>query len=639
MKRLRALLLVLILAVTAIAPANKAVAAEKSKDIVVLYTNDVHCKTGDAESFGYANIAAYKKSLEKTHEYVTLVDDGDHLQGEAIGVLSKGSWLVEIMNSVGYDYAVLGNHEFDYAIPALMEDIKASNCKYLSCNFKKLGKDEPVLDPYAIVTYGDKKVAFIGITTPETFSKSTPEYFKNEKGKYIYTFCEGNNGKDLYDEVQKNIDAVKKLGADYIIAISHLGVDPASEPWTVSKVVANTTGLDVVLDGHSHSVIEMETLKDKGGNEVVVSQTGTKFESFGQLTLSTDGKITTKLIKEDVASEKDADVLKVIEKIGEQYKSALEEKAGSTDFPLYISDPETETRLIRKQETNTGDFVADAYRFVSGADIGVVNGGGIRVNVPAGDITVGTLISLHPFGNELCVKETTGQHIADLLEMSVSKMDENGENENGGFQHVSGLTFVADLSIPTPVVTNDKGEFVKVEGDRRVKNIKVLNSKTGKYEPLVLTKKYTIASHNYMLKSGGDGLTMFLNDKLLQDCVMKDYQVVLTYLQEYCDGKVPAQYKDINGQGRIKLVKAGEVYEEEEEPEEAEEAEETAETEEKTTEQKETEKNAPRKYKVVAGDCLWKIAKKYGTTVDKIAKDNKIKDKNLIFVGQKLVIK
>ena len=203
-------------------------------------------------------------------------------------------------------------------------------------------------------------------------------------------------------------------------------------------------------------------------------------------------------------------------------------------------------RIIRSQETNLGDLCADAYRLVSGADIGVVNGGGIRAAIPAGDITFEQIISVHPFGNAMCVVEATGQQILDALEKSVSKLPD----ENGGFLHVSGLTFTVDMSVPSTVVVDDKGNFVEVSGERRVKDVKVGG------EDIDPAKTYTLASHNYMLKSGGDGFNMFINDKLLQDEVMLDNQVLITYITENLGGVIGEEYAEPYGQGRITIINA-----------------------------------------------------------------------------------
>ena len=213
-------------------------ADEKSNDIVILHTDDAHCGVND--NLGYAGVAAYKAEMKKTHNYVALVDCGDAIQGESIGTLSAGAYLVDIMNEVGYDFATFGNHEFDYKLPQLAKLTKQAKYQYLACNFKYIGKGTSDLNykPYEIVTYGDKKVAFIGIVTPESFTKSTPAYFQDESGNYIYSFSEDETGTALYETVQKTVDEVRAAGADYVIAMGHLG----NEGITDRKYIATVTG-------------------------------------------------------------------------------------------------------------------------------------------------------------------------------------------------------------------------------------------------------------------------------------------------------------------------------------------------------------------------------------------------------------
>ena len=249
MKKLIALLLAACLMLGLMTTAFAA--DEKSNDIVILYTNDVHCAVDD--NIGYAGLAAYKKEMQAAYNYVALVDCGDSVQGDVIGTLSKGEYLVDIMNEVGYDFASFGNHEFDYTLPQLQKLIDKAKYQYLCCNLTYTGKDGKGLTgykAYEIKTYGDIKVAFVGIDTPESFTKSTPTYFQDANGNFVYSFAEGNKGADLYNKVQETVDAAKKDGATYVVALAHLGVDESSEPWRSTDLIANTTGIDVVLDGN-----------------------------------------------------------------------------------------------------------------------------------------------------------------------------------------------------------------------------------------------------------------------------------------------------------------------------------------------------------------------------------------------------
>ena len=518
-----------------------------AKDVVVLYTNDVHC--GIDENIGYAGLAAYKKAFAKAGYDVLLVDNGDAIQGGPVGTLSKGEYIIDIMNEVGYDVATIGNHEFDYGMDQFMALREKAKFPYVSANFTDL-EGKPILDPFVIKEAGGRKIAFVGASTPETFTKSTPTYFQNEKGEYIYDFCEGEDGKRLYAAVQKAVDDAREAGAEYVVVLAHLGIDGSSVPYTSSDLIVNTNGIDAVLDGHSHSTIEQEVVKNKDGEEVLLTSTGTKLAAVGALTIAADGTLSTRLHTESIFQ--DDETTAFVEGIKAQYGETLAKVVASSQVDLIVNDltaVDSEgkpIRIIRSQETNLGDLCADAYRLVSGADIGVVNGGGIRAAIPAGDITFEQIISVHPFGNAMCVVEATGQQILDALEKSVSKLPD----ENGGFLHVSGLTFTVDMSVPSTVVVDDKGNFVEVSGERRVKDVKVGG------EDLDPAKTYTLASHNYMLKSGGDGFNMFINDKLLQDEVMLDNQVLITYITENLGGLIGEEYAEPYGQGRITIINA-----------------------------------------------------------------------------------
>lgn len=523
---------------TAPAPETAPTAPAKSNDIVILGTSDVHC--GIDQNIGYAGLAAYKKAMEEKYNYVALVDAGDAIQGDTIGTLSKGEYLVDIMNEVGYDVVVPGNHEFDYGMDQFLNVIVPKmKATYVSANFVKNGK--PVFDTYKMMTYGGKKVAFVGICTPETLVKSTPTYFQDKNGNYIYDFCNDTTGEKLYKAVQDAVDAAKKAGANYVVAVAHLGDDSASAPWTSMDVLAKTSGIDVLLDGHAHSTV-VKSVKNKDGKSIQMVATGTKLENIGKIVIAENGAITAEYINGDVAKDKDAGVTKFIEGIKAKYAELEKKVVAKTAVDLAIADKDG-NRLVRSEETNLGDLCADAYRNVLGADIAFVNGGGIRVAIPKGNITYGQVIAVHPFGNMACVVEATGQQILDALEFGARNV---GKGENGGFLQVSGLTYTINSLIEPSIQTNEAGEFVKVTGDYRVRDVKV-----GGVD-LDLNKTYTLASHNYMLKSGGDGFVMFKGNKLLQDEVMIDNQVLINYIQKNLNGVVDDQYAA--PQGRIKIL-------------------------------------------------------------------------------------
>ena len=512
--------------------------AAKSNDIVILGTSDVHC--GIDQNIGYAGLAAYKKAMAEKYNYVALVDAGDAIQGDTIGTLSKGEYLADIMNEVGYDVVVPGNHEFDYGMDQFLGTIvKKMKATYVSANFVKEGKT--VFDPYKIMTFGDKKVAFVGICTPETLVKSTPTYFQDKYGNYIYDFCNDTTGEKLYKAVQDAVDAAKKAGADYVVAVAHLGDDTASAPWTSVDVLSKTNGIDVLLDGHAHNTV-VKSVKNKDGKSIQMVATGTKLENIGKIVIAENGAITAEYVTGDAAKDKDASVTKFIDNIKAKYTELENKVVATSKVDLAIADKDG-NRLIRSEETNLGDLCADAYRYVLGADIAFVNGGGIRVAIPKGNITYGQVIAVHPFGNMACVVEATGQQILDALEFGSRNV---GKGENGGFLQVSGLTYTINSLIEPSIETNAEGEFVKVTGKYRVSDVKV----GGK--DLDPNKTYTLASHNYMLKSGGDGFTMFKNNKLLQDEVMIDNQVLINYIQKNLNNVVDDQYAA--PQGRIKIL-------------------------------------------------------------------------------------
>ncbi len=509
----------------------------QSADIVVLYTNDVHC--GIDDNLGYQGLALVKDTLEKQGKEVILADAGDAIQGGTVGTLSKGEYIVDIMNELGYDVATPGNHEFDYGMDQFLKLVKEADFEYVCANFyDKNGKT--VLDPYTVIEKGGVKIAFVGICTPKTITSSTPKYFQNDKGEWIYSFGQDETGETVYAAVQDAVDAARKGGADYVIALSHLGIEADCSPWTSSDVITNTTGIDVVLDGHSHSVIEKELVKNKDGEKVILTSTGTKLANIGCLTITAAGKLDTALLNDDGAKS-------YIDDIQAEYEELVNTVVAHTDVDLVINDPANpELCLVRVSETNLGDLCADAYKAISGADVAFVNGGGIRTNIKAGDITYGDIISVHPFGNELCVVECTGQEILDALELGASALP----GESGGFQQVAGLEYTVDLNVESSVKRDKDNMFVSVDGDYRVKDVTV----GGK--PLDLEKTYTLAGHSYMIKNSGSGCSIFTDNTLLQDCVMLDSQVLIDYIVDTLGGTVGDEYSDPYGQGRITIIEA-----------------------------------------------------------------------------------
>ncbi len=542
---------------------------ELSEDIVILYTNDIHTYI-DGE-LSYDNIAALKKNLETQYKNVLLADAGDHIQGTAYGSMDKGETIIELMNAAGYDVATLGNHEFDYGMNGCMNVIDKAEFTYSSCNFyhEEDGvRKSNVLDSFVLFNCGDEVIAFIGITTPETFTKSTPAYFQDEDGNYIYGISSGDDGSDLYEDVQNAVDEARDAGATKVIALGHLGDGSDSRPWTSEETIANVSGLDAFIDGHSHSIVEGKNITDKDGNDVLLTQTGEYFNNIGVMIIDAEtGEITTELLDEYTESDtnvkaiKDAWISDVDEQLGTNIGSA------TVTFDNYDSDG---NRLVRSQETNSGDFCADALYYLfdnmdMDVDVAIMNGGGIRNQAITGELSYKTCKEIHTFGNVACLQTVTGQQILDALEWGARFV---GESENGGFLHVSGLTYKIDCSVPDTTQRDDKGVWTGgPTGDYRVYDVMIYNKETNTWDELELTAKYNLAGYNYTLRDLGDGFSMFDGAVNVLDYVMEDYMVLSNYVGAFESGVVGAtnsplskkysafavDYGTINGTGRIEV--------------------------------------------------------------------------------------
>ena len=504
-------------------------APDLGEDAVILYTNDVH--TYIDKALGYDNIAGLKKAIARTND-VILVDAGDHIQGTAFGAMDKGKTIVDLMNAADYDLATLGNHEFDYTMEGCMNTIEWANFPYVSCNFyhEENGvRGENVLDAYKVFELGGRKVALIGITTPESFTKSTPAYFQDENGNYIYGISGGEDGSALYADVQAAIDAAK-AEADVVIALGHLGIDPSSSPWTSKELIANTTGLDAFIDGHSHSTVEQEIVKDQAGSDVVLTQTGCYFGAIGMMRIAPDGTISTELITECEYS--DPAVKEIQDNWIDEINGRLGEVIGHT--ALTFDNYDETGRLVRKMETNTGDFTADAlyYLFDSldyDVDVAFMNGGGVRNRAITGDISYLSCKNIHTFGNVACLQTVTGQQILDALEWGARSTD---AAECGGFLQVSGLKYKVDPTIPDTTQKDDKGVWTGgPTGEYRVYDVEVFQD--GEWVDLDLDAEYNLAGYNYTLRDLGDGFNMFNGAVNVIDYVMEDYMVLANYVKAF----------------------------------------------------------------------------------------------------------
>ena len=503
-------------------------------DVTILYTNDVHTYIDNkSPKPTYAAIAALKKSIEDTGRDVLLVDAGDHIQGTAYGSMDDGATIIELMNEAGYDLATPGNHEFDYGMARAKAVLREADFPYVSCNWVDLRTGFNVLPSVKVFFVGGRKIAFVGVTTPETFTKSTPAYFMDKaQRKYIYDIQGGEDGKKLYDAVQKAIDKAKLL-ADVVIGLGHLGVDPSSSPWTSEEVIAHTSGFDAFIDGHSHTVMENKQVQDASGKAVTLTQTGSYFANVGEMTIAADGTITTKLIPTHEGM--DAGIAAMQTGWVNTVDDMLGEKIAVGDSDFYVSDPATGKRRIRSAETNLGDFVADGiYTYFNEVeklhcDVAIMNGGGIRADVPAGDWTFKTCKQVSPFGNVACLMSVTGKQIQDALEFAARFAGEDGK-ENGGFLQVAGATYEIHTDIPNTVQTDEKNVWIgSATGTPRVQNVKIYDKASGSYLPLDPGATYALAGMNYTLRNLGDGFAMFDGAELIKDYVSEDYLVMSTY--------------------------------------------------------------------------------------------------------------
>ena len=523
----------------------------EAQGIYILYTSDVHC--GIDQGFGFAGLQQLRDSLEAKGFATLLVDNGDHIQGETLGTLTQGESIIQLMNKLRYDVAIPGNHEFDYGMDRFFELVGMADFPYISCNFNKGG--ELVFEPYKIIEVAGKRIAFVGMTTPETITSSTPKYFQDDEGNLIYGFMQDDTGEALYEAVQAAVDAARAEGVDYVYALGHMGLLARSEPWTYADVIENTNGIDVFLDGHSHDT-EQVVMKNKDGKDVPRSACGTKLNCIGYSLITPDGIEDT-----GIWSWPNGDAVPELFGLSNEMSEAVEaemteaaestsEVVAFTNAELTINDP-TEVdssgnaiRMVRRSETNLGDLCADVVRDQTGADIGVQNGGGIRANIAKGDVTYGDIIAVFPFGNELCLIEATGQQILDALEWGVHSLPE----EFGGFLQVSGLSYTVDGSVPSGCGVDADGMCTGISGERRVRDVKVGDT------DLDPKAKYTVGGIDYVLLNNGDGNNLFNGATVLEQNIKVDNQALIDFIVDTLGGEIGADYADPYGQDRITFV-------------------------------------------------------------------------------------
>lgn len=551
-----------------VAPLNSTVFAEEAeKQIIIVHTNDTHSrlKEGDYDGMGFAKIATKVKEIRKENENVLLLDAGDTLHGLPIATISKGETVIGIMNSMGYDAMVLGNHDFNYGYDRLVELKDMMKFPMIVSN---VVKEDGTVDfkPYEIKEIAGIKIGIFGLTTPETKYKSNP---KN---------TEGVNIEDPVEVAKEMVSKLKEENVDMIIALSHLGLDEDSEVKS-SDVAEKVEGIDIIVDGHSHSVLE----EGKVVGDTLIVQTGEYDKNLGVVKVEIkDGKILSKqaslFTKEEAAEiEEDSEIKGLIDEIDNKNEEITSVLVGKSKVKL-----DGERELVRAGETNLANIITDAMLKASGAEVAITNGGGIRASIEAGDIKMGDVIQVLPFGNYLVVKEVKGIDILNALEHGTSSYPET----KGAYPQVAGMTFKLDPS---------------KEAGKRVYDVKVGEN------PLDINKTYKLATNDFMAV-GGDEYTMLAEGK-----VLAEYPALDEIVAEYIKGLGTIDQK---AEGRITVIGEAPVVE----PEAP-----------KVEVKEET-------YVVKPGDVLWKIAEKFAKTWEELAEYNEMKNPHLIFPGQHIMI-
>lgn len=505
-----------------------------TKPIIILYENDVHCAVD-----GYPALVSVRKECQSATDYVSTVSCGDFASGGIVGAISKGEQIVRIMNYVGYDAIVLGNHELDYGIPQMFNITNLLDAPILCANFKNIQTNEFPYPAYHIISYGDVDIAYIGFTTT---TSGTVKSLSDEQGNPLYSFMR----EDFYHNAQFFIDKARKDGADYIIALAHLGDSEKDIHPNSTGLIANTTGLDAVIDGHDHHVIEEQYINNKEGKPVLLTSSGTNFQYVGKLTIDTNGGISSTLVStSNNGIAPDNETALFVNGIKEEVEGLGNFVIGKSEVDLTIHD-EDGKRIVRKQETNIGDFCTDAFRIFTDADIALINGGGIRTNIKKGEILFNDLYNVMPFGDMIATGSLTGQQLIDVLEYAVSYLP----NEAGVFMQVSGLRYKLNPDIPSPVVMDAESQtFSHIkEGERRVSDVEILDKESGEYKDIEHSRRYTMATLDYLiLELGGSGI--FKEVEPDPTYWGAEIEILRSYLENNLGGIIGSEYS--KPQGRI----------------------------------------------------------------------------------------
>jgi len=497
---------------------NLACAQTGIKSIVILYENDAHCGID-----GYTKIAGLRDAINRSDTaYAAAVCCGDFLQGNTTGAISKGQYIADILRNMDYHALTLGNHEFDYGVPRMLQLLEQTGIPVVCANLYEAGEHYPMFAPYVIREYGHKKVAYVGACTPETMILEGYSFY-DTNGVLLYDL----KPKAFYQLIQQAVDKARSEGADYVVLLSHVGETPQSLGISSYNLVNRTRGIDVVLDGHSHEIFEGVKVKNLDGKEITVTQTGTQFANVGKLVITPDGHVTTHLIKSKDIPYENKKITATVDSIHKMVEAVTSEVVAHSDYDLVAKD-ENDKFLVRGQETNAGDLVADAYRYAMKADIGLENGGGIRNDIDDGDITYGDIIGMLPYDNTLRRISVTAGQLQEMLTRCTALVPVL----DGNFPQVSGLRFTIHSK------------------SHRVSDIEVLQA-DGRYKPIDMQRTYSVALTNYNHDAGGF-FDCFKKCAVLEESAMRYYEALSNYLRNVLNGNISKAYA--KPQGRIKIV-------------------------------------------------------------------------------------
>ena len=519
MKKLLSIVLTLALLFSFALP----VSAAETVDITIFHFNDTHSRIIEDSytgNMGMAKIATLVGDAKAAGDNVLLLDAGDSLHGLTFATLSKGESVIDVMNLLGVDAHTAGNHDFNYGSDRLVELAAMANHPILGANV--LQEDgTALLDEYVIKEFEGVKVGIFGLTTPETSYKTHPN---NVAG---LTF------EDPSVTAQRLVDTLEPM-VDIIVCLGHIGNEG---DYTAEAIATAVDGIDVFVDGHSHS-----TYGDGAGvvvNGTLIVQTGEYDKNLGKVSLSyTDGTLTAsaELISNESAAEvvPDPEMLALLEELEAANEEITSVVVASTDIEL---DGLRED--VRTGETNLGNLIAESMLDVTGADVAVTNGGGIRASIEPGDITKGEVITVLPFGNYVVTKDVTGADIRSIIEVGISDYPA----AKGAFPHIAGMTIEFDPNLPA----GQKLTSVKIAG------VEMDDAAT-----------YTLATNDF-LAAGGDGYTALTdlpikNEYSSLDEVLIDYMNAEGTAMAAVTGRVmvaePESYTVVSGDVLWKIAKS-----------------------------------------------------------------------------------